>query len=40
MNMVSMYGKYVCMCLMIGKAQIAQKRPYWGENRLKIKIYG
>ncbi len=31
---------YVCMYLMIGKGQIAQKRPYWGENRLKSKIYG
>ncbi len=32
--------EYVCMYLMIGKGQIAQKRPYWGENRLKSKIYG
>ncbi len=31
---------YVCMYLMIGKGQIAQKRPYWGENRPKSKIYG
>ncbi len=23
---------YVCMHLMIGKGQIAQKRPYWGKN--------
>ncbi len=29
---------YVCMYLMIGKGQIAQKRPYWGENRLKSTI--
>ncbi len=26
---------YVCMYLMIGKGQIAQKRPNWGKNRLK-----
>ncbi len=25
---------------MIGKGQIAQKRPYWGENKLKSKING
>ncbi len=25
---------------MIGKGQIAQKRPYWGENKLKSKIKG
>ncbi len=31
---------YVCMYLMIGKGQIAQKRPYWGENRLKAKCMG
>ncbi len=30
--------KYVCVYLMIGEGQIAQKRPYWGENRLKSKI--
>ncbi len=30
----------VCMYLMLGKGQIAQKRPYCGENRLKNKIYG
>ncbi len=23
---------YVCMYLMIGKGQIAQKRPYWGDH--------
>ncbi len=28
------------MYLMIGKGQIAQKRPYWGESRLKSKIKG
>ncbi len=28
-------SKYVCMYLMIGKVQIAQKRPYWGQNRHK-----
>ncbi len=33
-------GFYVCMYLMIGKGQNAQKRPYWGENRLKSKIKG
>ncbi len=26
--------------LMTGKEQIAQQRPYWGENRLKSKIKG
>ncbi len=31
---------YVCIYLMIGKGQIAQKRPYWVENRLKSKIKG
>ncbi len=35
---------YVCMCvclyLVIGKGQIAQNSPYWGENRLKSKIKG
>ncbi len=31
---------YVCMYLLIGKGQIAQKRPYWGENRLKGKNCG
>ncbi len=31
---------YICMYLMIGKGQIAQKRPYWGENRLKSKVKG
>ncbi len=30
----------VCMYFMIGKGQIAQKRPYWGENRLKSTIKG
>ncbi len=30
---------YVCMYLMIEKGQIAQKRPYWGEKKLKSKIY-
>ncbi len=30
---------YVCMYLLIGKGQIAQKRPYWGEDRIKRKIY-
>ncbi len=30
---------YKCMYLMIGKGQIAQKWPYWGENRLKSKIW-
>ncbi len=34
----SKFTKIVCMYLMIGKGQIAQKRPYWGENRLKSKI--
>ncbi len=33
-------GYFVCVYLMIGKGQIAQKRPYWGENRLKSKIMG
>ncbi len=28
------------MYLMFGKVQIAQKRPYWGETRLKSKING
>ncbi len=28
------------MYLMIAKGQIAQNRPYWGENRLKSKIMG
>ncbi len=28
------------MYLMIGKGQIAQKGPYWGENRLKNTIKG
>ncbi len=27
------------MYLMIRKGQIAQKRPYWGKNRLKSKLY-
>ncbi len=31
--------QYVCMYLLIGKGQSAQKRPYWGENRIKRKIY-
>ncbi len=30
---------YVCMYLLIGKGQSAQKRPYWGEDRIKRKIY-
>ncbi len=42
-NMLSCYepGKsmYVCMYLLIGKGQSAQKRPYWGEDRIKRKIY-
>ncbi len=29
---------YVCMYFMVGKGQIAQKRPFWGENRLKSKL--
>ncbi len=29
----------VCMYLLIGKGQSAQKRPYWGENRIKRKIH-
>ncbi len=29
----------VCMYLLIGKGQCAQKRPYWGEDRIKGKIY-
>ncbi len=29
----------LCMYSMNGKGQIAQKRPYWGENRLKSKMY-
>ncbi len=29
----------VCMYLLIGKGQSAQKRPYWGEDRIKRKIY-
>ncbi len=28
------------MYFMIGNGQIAQKRPYWGENRRKGKIKG
>ncbi len=28
-----------CMYLLIGKGQSAQKRPYWGENRIKRNIY-
>ncbi len=31
---------YVCMYLMIGKGQIAQKRPYWGEIDLRAKFMG
>ncbi len=27
----------VCMYILIGKEQIAQERPYWGENVLKTK---
>ncbi len=30
---------YVCMYLLIGKEQSAQKRPYWGENGIKRKNY-
>ncbi len=33
------YGLYVCMYLLIGKGQSAQKRPYWGEDRIKRKNY-
>ncbi len=29
----------VCMYLLIGKGQSAQKRPYWGEDRIKRKLY-
>ncbi len=25
----------LCMYLLIGKGQSAQKRPYWGEDRIK-----
>ncbi len=28
-----------CMYLLFGKGQSAQKRPYWGEDRIKRKIY-
>ncbi len=31
---------HVCMHLMIGKGKIAQKRPYWGEKKLRAKIKG
>ncbi len=34
-----MNSMYVCMYLLIGKGQSAQKRPYWGEDRIKRKIY-
>ncbi len=30
---------YVCVYLLIGKGQSAQKRPYWGEDRIKRKNY-
>ncbi len=30
---------YLCMYLLIRKVQSAQKRPYWGEDRIKRKIY-
>ncbi len=30
----------VCMHLMIEKGQIAEKRPYWGENGLQSEIKG
>ncbi len=30
---------HVCMYLLIGKEQSAQKRSYWGENRIKRIIY-
>ncbi len=30
---------YVCKHLLIGKGQSAQKKPYWGEDRIKRKIY-
>ncbi len=29
---------HVCMYLLIEKGQSAQKRPYWGEDRIKRKI--
>ncbi len=29
---------YVCMYLLIGKEQSAQKRPYWGEDGIKGKF--
>ncbi len=31
---------YACMYLMIAEGQIAQRRPYWSENRFKSKIQG
>ncbi len=30
---------YVCMCLMIGKGQTAQKRPYWGPKKIILLVH-
>ncbi len=38
-NLLKIKIMYVCMYLLIGKGQSAQKRPYWGEDRIKRKIY-
>ncbi len=35
--MLDLIDMYVCMYLLIGKGQSAQKRPYLGGNRIKRK---
>ncbi len=35
---VKLITMYVCMYLLIAKGQSAQKRLYWGEDRIKRKI--
>ncbi len=39
LSLMPAHVEHVCMYLMIGKGQIAQKRPSCGENRVKNTIY-